>query len=483
MSVPSFEFLAFALVGALLFNLAGAGIIGRLVMLALNLAFFATFLHQGNALQIALSAAPYAAFLLAGYLGVVSLRARPSRLLLVACILVILAAFFWMKRYAFVPEAFSLSRFYVTIGISYVFFRVLHLIIDVGQGAIEEKISPISYLNYTLNFTALVSGPIQFYKDFKAAEAERPPLTIFALARAAERIVAGLFKVMILSSVLNLWQDAMIAALPAETSVLMRVLLVAGIGAIYPLFLYANFSGYTDFVIGAARLFRLKLPENFNDPFASENFISFWSRWHITLSTWLKTYVYTPLLMALMRRQPGATFEPWFAVLAYFVTFFLVGAWHGQTSEFLFFGVLQGAGVAGNKLWQIVMQSSLSKKRYRALAANPLYRAASRGLTFTYFAFTLLWFWSTWSQIDGLAYAEGLSGFIIAWGFVFVTATIVLSALVWTQERLAKVKFAGDPVLSSRYVRTVCVTAMAVITVAVAVLMSGPAPDIVYRNF
>ncbi len=483
MSVPSFEFLAFALIGALIFNLSGAGVISRLVMLALNLLFFATFIQRGDAAHMLLAAAPYAGFLLIGYLSAVALRARPSRLLLVLAIAVMIAAFFWMKRYTFVPEALTLPHLYATIGISYVFFRVLHLIIDVGQGAIEEKISPLSYLNYTLNFPALVSGPIQFYRDFKASETERPPLTIFALGRAGERIVSGLFKVMILSALLSFWQRTMIAALPEEGDDLTRIALIAGIGAIYPLFLYANFSGYTDFVIGAARLFRLKLPENFNNPFASENFISFWSRWHITLSTWLKTYVYTPLLMTLMRRVPNAKLEPWFAVFAYFVTFFLVGAWHGQTSEFLFFGVLQGAGVAGNKLWQIAMQGWLSKKGYRALAVNAFYSAVSRGLTFTYFAFTLLWFWSTWGDIGGLMLAEGPGGFALAWAAVFFVATVVLSAMVWLQDNFAKLNLAGDPLLSSRYVRTAFVTAMAVVTVAATVLLAAPAPDIVYRNF
>jgi D-alanyl-lipoteichoic acid acyltransferase DltB (MBOAT superfamily) len=164
--------------------------------------------------------------------------------------------------------------------------------------------------------------------------------------------------------------------------------------AIYPIYLYFNFSGYTDAAIGAARLFRIELPEHFDRPFTSENFINFWSRWHITLSAWLKAYVYIPLLIALMRRFESPRYEPYFGVFAFFVTFFLVGAWHGQTSKFLFFGVLQGAGVAVNKLYQIEMTTILGRRGYRLLCDNPLYRMLSRGLTFTWFAFRLLWFWS-----------------------------------------------------------------------------------------
>ena len=84
------------------------------------------------------------------------------------------------------------------------------------------------------------------------------------------------------------------------------MLIGALIVVLYPLFLYANFSGYTDFVIGAARFFRLRLPENFDNPFISGNFIEFWSRWHISLSQWLRSYVFNPLLMGWMRRYRSA---------------------------------------------------------------------------------------------------------------------------------------------------------------------------------
>ena len=483
MRVPSFEFLGFALLGALVFNLAGKSMLSRLVMLALNIAFFATFVGGWHGASTLLEIAPYLGFLLVGYIGVLVLRRVKHPFVSFLFIATILFGFFWLKRYSFIPHELRLSFVYEVTGLSYVFFRVMHLIIDVGQGAIEERISPLSYLNYTLNFPALVSGPIQLYPDYKKSETERAPLDVFALGAAAERIVSGLFKVMILYVLLDYWQKALIADLPRTSGGFERVGMTALIGALYPFILYTNFSGYTDFVIGAARLFRLKLPENFDNPFAAENFISFWSRWHITLSNWLKTYVYTPLLMTLMRRMPSPKLEPAFAVLAYFVTFFLVGAWHGQTSEFLFFGVLQGAGVAGNKLWQVALQGLLTRKGYRQLAANPLYRVVSRGLTFTYFAFTLLWFWSTWAGIGALLNAAGAGGFVLAWLLVLACATVGLGILVWLGEQIAQLKLGAEPLLASRYVRTATVTAMAAITVVSTVLLATPAPDIVYKNF
>ena len=125
--------------------------------------------------------------------------------------------------------------------------------------------------------------------------ADREPFTVVVLGRALWRVILGFFKVAIVSVLLIKAQHLCIAALEPGLPLLERASLSGLIWAIYPLFLYANFSGYTDFVIGIALLYGFSLPENFDNPFASENFIAFWSRWHITLSNWLKTYVYMPI--------------------------------------------------------------------------------------------------------------------------------------------------------------------------------------------
>ncbi len=477
MNVPSWQFLVFAVVGALLYNLL-SGRPARWLLLVLNLGFFSTFIRGWE------SVLPYAGFMAFGYAGVVTLRKRPTTPMFLLFLGGVLAGFFWLKKYIFVPEATTLSFFYTTIGLSYVFFRVLHLVIDVRQGAITEPISPLQYLNYTLNFPALVSGPIQLYPDYKAAEeSPRRFPDLFTLGYAAERIATGFFKVAIVSTALSKWQHWTIDHLTADLPLMTRAAYVALLAALYPLFLYANFSGYTDFVIGVGRLFRNVLPENFSNPFAAENIILFWTRWHMTLSNWLRTYVYTPFLMTLMRRVPSRALEPYFGVLAFFVTFFLVGAWHGQTASFMMFGVLQGGGMALNKLYQIRMADVLTRKGYRALSANVLYRAVSRGLTFTWFTFTLLWFWSDWAKVEQMIGIASPTAFALAWALMLVVSTVLLAAFVALQEAAMKPTAGGQPIVTSRYLRTATVTAMVVITVASLVLLSGPAPDIVYKNF
>ena len=320
----------------------------------LNLAFVCSF--TGAILPML----PLAGFLLPGYLAIGAARTK-SRWALPLSIAAMLALFIWLKRYSFIPSALLLPPgAAMTIGLSYIFFRVMHLVIDAGQGA-DERIGIVRYLNFTLNFPAFISGPIQRREDYEANG--NLSLTLPDIGAAAWRMVLGTFKVLILSDALHTWQQDLITAFMPDVPAEQRMLTGALIMVLYPLFLYANFSGYTDFVIGAARLFRLRLPENFDNPFISGNFIEFWSRWHISLSQWLRSYVFNPLLMGWMRRYRSARSKQYPGIVAFFVTFFLVGAWHGQTSEFLFFGLLQGGGVAGNRLYQVAMTRRLTPGR------------------------------------------------------------------------------------------------------------------------
>ncbi len=477
MIVPSLPFLLFALVAALVFNLRGAEGWRKAVLFVVNVVFFATFARNPVAYL------PFVGFLALGY-AAQSLTQEGSRpRLFVALVVVTIAAFAWLKRYSFVPHSLFIGFPYVLVGLSYVFFRVLHVIIDRHQGAIEGKIGPVSYLNYTLNFTSLVSGPIQRYQDYRAMETERLPLDLVVMGAALERIIVGYFKVAVVSAILAAVRHQALDHIPPDAALWERVWRGAVIAAVYPIYLYFNFSGYTDVVIGAARFFRIKLPENFNRPFASENVILFWGRWHMTLSNWLRTYVYNTLMLTGMSRITAPGVARYISVGALFVTFFLVGLWHGQTPEFLFFGLLTGGGVAANQLYQLTMQSLLTTRRYRALAKNPVYAACTRGLNFTWFTFTLLWFWSTWGRIGQLAHTLGPAAIALTILGTWVAATIILALLEAARVGMLRIKWGDEPVAMSRYVRTAWATSLVFITVAITLLSNSPAPDIVYKSF
>ncbi len=480
MNVPSTEFLCFSAIVALLLFFVRPVSWRDAVMLVANFAFLASFSLDP------LTWLPYVAFMALGYAGVWLMQSgSPAgrRIFPVLCVLMV-GLFMWLKRYTILPESSFLPFPYVLIGMSYVFFRVLHLIIDARDGMLPDRVGPVAYLNFTLNFTSLVSGPIQRYQDYhRMVKVDPPRLDAAAVGNAIERIIVGLFKVEVLSDLLLAIQSDALHALNPDQPLLLRAMHAAIVAAVYPVYLFCNFSGYTDAVIGVARFLGLILPENFDRPFTSENFITFWSRWHITLSTWLKTYVYGPLLITLVRRFPSRSAEPILGVFAFFVTFFLIGVWHGRTSEFIVFGFLQGFGVAANKLYQIAMTKRLGRNRYRALCADPTYRAFARGLTFTWFTFTLFWFWSNWGQMDAFAVACGTSGLIAACLIVLLGATGLLTCIALLRRVSLSAVWQGEPLLMSRYMRTVWVTALVLITTSTMALLNLPAPTIVYQAF
>jgi alginate O-acetyltransferase complex protein AlgI len=469
MTVPSWQFLVFVLTGAAVFNAVSTKWWRETVWLVLNLAFVWSFSRALGPLL------PFAGFLVLGYLGMEAVRTMRRWAVPVAAGLV-LAVFIWLKRYSFIPPAMLLPPGAMTVGLSYVFFRVMHLVIDADQGE-EEPIGIIRYLNFTLNFPAFVSGPIQRREDYEAHNAL--PLDLPAIGLGAWRMVLGAFKVLILSAALHAWQLDAIASLTPDLAPGPRVLTGGLVVVLYPLFLYANFSGYTDFVIGAARLFRLRLPENFDRPFLASNFIEFWGRWHISLSQWLRSYVFNPLLMGWIRRHRAARSKQYPAIAALFVTFFLVGAWHGPTSEFLFFGLLQGGGVAGNRLYQVAMARRLAPGAYDRLCANAVYRAAARGLTFTWFAFTLLWFWASWSQIGALADKIGVAGSIAATAGTILAASVLLAV----PDLLGRSAGTIHGALRSRYTRTAFASVMLLAMAIAGLVLNLSSPEIVYKQF
>jgi alginate O-acetyltransferase complex protein AlgI len=480
MNVASVAFLAFGLVVALIYNIARPILWRQAVLLVANISFLATFAQTPTAWL------PYASFLVLGYVSYVLVRKRVSGAF-IPLLAATLIAFFWLKRYSFLPSATFLPFPYVTLGLSYVLFRILHLLIDTRDGVIVERIGPVTFLSFTLNFTAIISGPIQRFQDYAATQlvTQRPRLDVVDVGILLERVVIGYFKISILGALFQSVHSRDLSALNAvaDAGLLDRSLSSAIITVAYPLYLYCNFSGYTDIVIGVARGFRLVLPENFDRPFAAMNFLDFWGRWHMSLSSWLKTYVYNPLLKALMQRFPNPKWIPYWGVLSFFFTFFLIGLWHGQTSEFVVYGVLLGLGVSLNKLYQILMTRRLGKKSYRQLCERSWYQAISRGITFSYFAFSLVWFWSNWAQMAQMSSAFGASAIALGWLMMIAVATVALSAYEALRVVARSIHVAGQQLVSSRYLRVVSATALVVVMTAVLKLLSVPAPEIVYKAF
>jgi D-alanyl-lipoteichoic acid acyltransferase DltB (MBOAT superfamily) len=479
LGTASLQFLAYACAAAIVFNLSRKLAWRQGVLLLASLGFLGFFSHDIRAFV------PLAAFVLLGFVGLRLMQAGAT-FLFAPVVIVALGTFIWLKKYAFVPASLFLQHPYLTLGLSYILFRVLHLIIDSRSqySTLPRRIGIVSYLNYTLNFTTLIAGPIQRFKEFASMQLAEEPLELglASSGEALERIIRGFFKVNVLSLFLSMMQGTALNSLYAAQAFWPRVFAGVVVAGVYPFYLYCNFSGYIDIVIGIARFLRLRLPENFNRPFASENYIVFWSRWHITLSTWISIYVYTPLMVRFIKRWPAPAAEPFLAAAAYFVTFFLVGVWHGQTYMFLFFGFLLGLGMSVTKIYQALM-TRMDRDGYQRLGRNSLYNSLARGLTFTWSAFTLVWFWSNGKQLNSITHSLGPAAIAMAWLVIFLVASAGLAVWEAARDRLLSYQFEGRPLLHSRYVKTSFATALLVIALAVVLLLNTPAPDIVYKTF
>jgi len=478
MDTASFQFVLFGLAAAVLSNFNRSPVWRSLVLFASSIIFLRLLSHNPIAFL------PLIGFLLLGYAALVVLERGSSRWM-VWSILAVVFVYIWLKKYTFLPEGILLKFPFFTLGLSYIFFRVLHLLIETGDGAEQRHIGGGAYLLYTLNFTTLVAGPIQRYDEFARDQFPQEPIGLGprAIGMQLERLVRGFFKVNVLAMLLHALHDDALAQMSQPLPLAMKAFAAFRLATLYPLFLYSNFSGYIDIVIALARLMRVQLPENFDRPFSASSVLEFWTRWHMTLSNWFKVYVYNPLLMALMRRISSLTVQPFLGVFCFFVAFFLIGIWHGRTSEFVMFGVLNGGGISVNKLWQLWLTRTMGRKGYSALAKNAVYIAFGRGLNYSWFAFTLFWFWGSWKQIDVVFASLDAFQWLGVWIAIWFIATGVLALWESLRSALLSIRTSEGPVVSSRYARVVYASAMGLISFIMTFLLNQPAPGIVYKAF
>jgi alginate O-acetyltransferase complex protein AlgI len=478
LDTASINFLIFGLSTALISNFHRSPVWRSAVLMGASIVFMIVLAGNFTALI------PLVLFLALGYACLFFICQRWSYSL-VGSVIAVIFVYIWLKKYTILPEFIFIDYPYFTLGLSYIFFRVLQLLIDSAEADGAHFIGPGSYLLYTINFTTLLSGPIQRYEDFAQDQFAEEPISLEpeVVGRQLERIVIGFFKVNVAAVLLSMVHDDALAQIQQPTSVSQTLVAVFLLSVAYPFFLFSNFSGYIDIVIAIARLMRVRLPENFNQPFSAPSFIDFWNRWHITLSMWLKAYVFNPLLIALMRRFPSPQIHPFFGVLCFFVTFFLIGVWHGRTSEFILYGVLLGGGMAINKLWQLGMASALGNSEYRRIAKNPVYVAFARGLTFSWFAFALFWFWADWKQIHLVFSALGIAQWIGLWAVIWLCATAVLALWEYVRAAVLSIKVSGQPVVTSSYARVTYASVLAFAALSVTLLVNQAAPVIVYTAF
>ena len=217
-----------------------------------------------------------------------------------------------------------LLRLALPVGISFYTFQILSYTVDVYRGEVRAQRNPIDLACYVTFFPQLIAGPIVRYKDIAAQLRDRPQ-NLDNLRLGTGRFLVGLGKKVLLANLLG--EVCAAWRVTADPSVLFSWLYALS----YTLHIYFDFSGYSDMAIGLGKLFGFSFPENFNYPYISRSITEFWRRWHMSLGTWFRDYVYIPL--GGNRKGKGRQF------LNILIVWMLTGFWHGAAWNFLLWGL------------------------------------------------------------------------------------------------------------------------------------------------
>ena len=225
-------------------------------------------------------------------------------------------------------------------GISFFTFETMSYTIDVYRRELEPSRRYLDYLLFVAFFPHLVAGPIVRPRQMLPQLAKTPVANPDQQARGLWLIATGLTKKVAIGDTLAVNLVGRAFGNPERFSSLELLVAVYA----YAIEIYCDFSGYTDVAIGSALLFGYELPPNFNVPYLAKNLQEFWHRWHISLSTWLRDYLYVPLGGS--RKGVGRTY------VNLMITMLLGGLWHGASWNFVIWGGLHGGGLAVTRMWQ-----------------------------------------------------------------------------------------------------------------------------------
>jgi len=349
---------------------------------------------------LAASFSPFALYVLFGYtlavhgLGLLAAR-YPGRWFSYLALLVLVLGGFYLFKYqellvggaqaalAGLGLAVSLPvlQVLVPIGFSFYAFHSVSYLVSINRGELAP-VPPLDLALYLAFFPSLIAGPVNRASHLLPQICTEQLRQVLEPQRALGLIALAVAKVFLLSGWLGSeWVDPVFET-PGNFTPAQLLLAVYG----YSLQIYFNFSGYTHLVSGIALLLGYRLPPNFDAPYVARNLREFWMRWHISLSSFIRDYVYIPL--------GGNRHGPWRALLNMLLAMLVSGLWHGASLNFLIWGALHGAGLAAYKLY--------------ARLQWPLPGWLGRVLTFHYVAFAWVFFRS--SSLDGaLDMLNGLS--------------------------------------------------------------------------
>ena len=277
------------------------------------------------------------------------------------------------------------------LGISFYTFQALSYLTEIYWKEEEPEENLADFMIYMLFFMKFLSGPIERARDMLPQLKSGKPVAYPSIVYGMKLIVVGLIKKLILADYISPYIDGIFNSIHTASGIqlLMACLL-------YPVELYGDFSGYTDIALGGACMLGFKLSPNFNRPFIAQTTAEFWRRWHMSLSFWVRDYLYLPLSSGMRR------WGQWGVFLSLSLTFAGLGAWHGAEWNYIIYGLIQGLIIFYE------MKTAMIRNKIKNWIGNPLSTTLSILRTYLLFAFSLIFF-RLESVSDALYYIRNIS--------------------------------------------------------------------------
>ena len=230
-----------------------------------------------------------------------------------------------------VEPSLSTLKIIIPIGISFFTFKALSYLLDINKGKIQPTTNYLVFFNFISFFPTILSGPIDGAKKFIPQLEEEKTFVYSKAVDGLKQILWGLFKKLVISNTIAVSTTAIFADIDGQGF----VTLIIGC-FLYTIQIYTDFSGYSDIAIGVGRLLGFDIMKNFNFPLFAQNIADFWRKWHISLTSWLTEYVFTPLSIRFR------DYANWGLILAIVINFTIIGIWHGPRWTYILFGFLHG---------------------------------------------------------------------------------------------------------------------------------------------
>lgn len=327
--------------------------------------------------------------------------------------------FFLSSLSALVGRDIGTLRIILPVGISFYTFQALSYVIDVKRGKIKAESNFINLALYISFFPQLVAGPIVKASDFLPQLHEDRRVSTKNIKYGLQLMIFGLFKKIVLADHMSVFIDDVFHAPSAYH---FSTLMLATVS--YSLQIYFDFSGYSDIATGCAKCFGYDFMANFNLPYISQNVTEFWRRWHISLSTWLKEYLYIPL----GGNRRGRTRQ----YINLFLTMLLGGLWHGANWTFVFWGALNGIALCLDKLRKKDTGNKPILSKILGIAVTYLF------INFTWIFFRADNFSTAWAVIRGICtFQDGIVQNFF-WSYVSIIAVVVATCLAVAKSRKSR---------------------------------------------